>query len=249
MQLQLIRNATLRLHYGGHLILIDPFFAPKHSRDPFVGKERNPTAELPILPAEIMQDVELLIVSHLHADHFDPVAQEMLPKDLPLICQSGDEDTIEEKGFTDVSPLQEIITWKGIEITYTAGNHGSGKWLERMGNVMGFVLRAEGEPTIYWAGDTIWYQAVEESIETHQPDIIITHSSGALFEENSPIVMDAQQTIAVCQKAEEAKIIAVHLESLDHGTVTRDDLRQAASTAQITEDRLLIPLDGETLNF
>jgi L-ascorbate metabolism protein UlaG (beta-lactamase superfamily) len=141
------------------------------------------------------------------------------------------------------------MTWKGIEITRTEGNHGTGKWLKRMGNVMGFVLRAEDEPTIYWAGDTIWYEAVEQLIETQQPDIIITHSSGALIEENSPIVMDAEQTISLCRKASESKIIAVHMEALDHGTVTREDLRQAALETEITENHLLIPNDGEILNF
>lgn len=249
MKLQLICNATLRLEYAGHLILIDPFFAPKHSRDPFVGKERNPTVKLPLSPEEIMQNIELLIVSHLHSDHFDPLAQELLPKNLPLICQSGDEPTIKEKGFTDVRPLEKSIEWNAIKINHTEGNHGSGKWLERMGSVMGFVLHAENEPTVYWAGDTIWYSAVQQAIELYKPDIIITHSSGALFEEDSPIVMDAEQTIEVCSNAPQAKIVAVHMESLDHGTVSRDNLRQAAIQAGISEERLLIPMDGEYLEF
>jgi L-ascorbate metabolism protein UlaG (beta-lactamase superfamily) len=198
---------------------------------------------------EIMQDVDLVIVSHLHSDHFDPVAQELLPKNLPLICQPCDEATILEKGFADVTPLEKTIIWKGIEITYKEGNHGSGKWLEHMGQVMGFILRAENEPIIYWAGDTIWYGAVQQTIEQEQPDIIVIHSSGALFVENSPIVMDIEQTLAVCRSAAKAKVIVAHMEALDHGTVSRDSLRHAASAAKIEKERLLIPMDGEILNF
>ena len=249
MKLQLIRNATLRLHYGGHLLLIDPFFAPKHAIDPFVGKERNPTSDLPIRPEQIMQDVELVLVSHLHRDHFDPLAQELLPKDWPIICQPGDEDKIAESGFNDITALQDSLTWKGIQITRTKGVHGSGVWAERMGNVMGFVLRAKDEPTVYWAGDTIWYEEVDHAIRDHQPDVIITHSGGAIFEANSPIIMDDAHTINVCDAAPDATVIAVHMEALDHCAITRAALRSAADAAGINVTRLSIPTDGETLEL
>jgi len=247
MQLRLIRNATLRLTYAGHVILIDPYFAPKHSRGPLVGKSKNPMVGLPLSVEEILTDVELVIVSHLHFDHFDPTAQEAIPKDWRIICQPGDETKIAEHGFTDVTPLDNSITWNEIKITRTIGQHGTGKWLERMGSVMGFVLEADDEPTVYWCGDTIWIDAVAETIQQFQPDVIITHSAGASFEANSPIVMDAEQTIQVCEAKPEATVIAVHLDTLDHATVSREDLRAAANQANISETRLLIPLDGETL--
>jgi hypothetical protein len=44
-------------------------------------------------------------------------------------------------------------------------------------------------------------------------------------------------------------VIAVHLESLDHGTVTRADLRTAAAAQGISNDRLRIPADGETVEI
>jgi hypothetical protein len=64
-----------------------------------------------------------------------------------------------------------------------------------MGSVAGFLLRADGEPTIYWAGDTVWCDAVRRVIVEADPDIIITHSSGASFEPGKPIIMDGKQTI------------------------------------------------------
>src|SRR5690606_26300543 len=109
--------------------------------------------------------------------------------------------------------------------------------------------QAENEPTIYWAGDTIWIDAVEETIMKFQPEIIITHSAGAAFEENSPIVMDAAQTIQVCRVAPEAIVIAVHMEALDHATVSREELRAAATQASISETQLLIPHDGKHITL
>jgi L-ascorbate metabolism protein UlaG (beta-lactamase superfamily) len=100
MQLQLVRNATLKLGYGGRTILVDPYLAPKHSLPSFTGRSPNPMAELPMPVEDILEGVDLVIVSHLHTDHFDSVAKERVPKDLPLICQPGDEETIRRAGFT-----------------------------------------------------------------------------------------------------------------------------------------------------
>ena len=249
MELQLIRNATMRLRYNGRLLLLDPFLSPKHAIRSFAGISPNPTVDLPMTLAEAIEGVEMVVVSHLHSDHFDEVAQKLLPKALPLFCQPGDEGRIEEVGFTAVLPLPDSITWQGITITRTPGQHGTGQWAERMGNVSGFIFRAEGEPSIYWAGDTIWYEPVAEEIRREQPDIIITHSAGAHFGDNSIIVMDIEQTLTVCQFAPQATVIAIHLEALDHCPTTRADLRAQAAESGITANQLRIPADGEILLF
>lgn len=250
MQLQLIRNATLRLNYGGHLLLIDPYLAEKHSLPSFTGKSPNPTVALPCTPAEAIAGAEMVLVSHLHTDHFDAVAQNLLPKELPLFCQPGQEEKIREKGFTQVTPVVDTITWNGITVTRTEGNHGSGEVLKLMGPVMGFVLRAPGEPTIYWAGDTIWYEPVAQVIAEVQPDIIVTHSCGAVWSaEKTLIVMDDKQTVAVCAAAPQATVIAVHMEALDHSTISREQLRVHAEAANISPTQLLIPADGAILTF
>jgi L-ascorbate metabolism protein UlaG (beta-lactamase superfamily) len=224
MKLQLLRNATLKLDYAGTTILIDPDFGPKHSRPSFTGRSPNPMVDLPVSPNEILEGVELVIVSHLHADHFDKVAQGLVPKHLPLICQPGDEDTIRSFGFTDVMPLND-------------------------GHVMGLTIEAESEPSIYWAGDTILYPPVRETIVTTDPDIIVTHSCGAKWDDLL-IVMDAEQTIEACRIApEHTRIVATHMEALDHATVSRDDLQAYANAHDVAKHKLLIPSDGELLHL
>jgi L-ascorbate metabolism protein UlaG (beta-lactamase superfamily) len=121
--------------------------------------------------------------------------------------------------------------------------------LADMGPVSGFVFQAENEPTIYWAGDTIWYEGVADTIIRTQPQIIITHSCGALWGEGVLIVMDAAQTVAVCQAAPGSKVIATHLDSVDHATVSREALRAYAEANGIGTAQLLIPADGEELAF
>jgi L-ascorbate metabolism protein UlaG (beta-lactamase superfamily) len=182
VKLQLIRNATLKLDYAGRTVLIDPYFAPKYSQPTFAGRSANPLVELPLDIDDILDGVELVIVSHLHEDHFDSVAAEHVPKHLPIFCQPGDEGEIREAGFTDVTELTDRARWEGLMLTRREGSHGLGSVIDEMGSVMGFSLEARGEPSIYWAGDTVLYPPVADVIHKTKPDIVITHSCGARWD-------------------------------------------------------------------
>jgi L-ascorbate metabolism protein UlaG (beta-lactamase superfamily) len=249
VQIQLIRNATLRMTYGDHAFLTDPYFASKYSQEPLIEKSRNPTADLPFSVESILAGIEMVLVSHLHPDHFDSVAQQQLPKDIQIYCQPGDEQQIKEAGFLNVAAIDESVNWDGVSITRTPGQHGNEAWAAQMGDVSGFVFRAENEPTIYWTGDTIWHEPVKKVILEMEPDIIITHSSGASFKEGNPIIMDARQTIEVCRAAPRSTVIAIHMETFDFDTVSREGLRVIAQAEGIEASQLLIPADGETLAF
>ncbi len=63
MKCQLIRNATLKLWYAGRTVLIDPYLADRHSLPSFTGRSPNPMTELPVAIDEILEAVELVVVS------------------------------------------------------------------------------------------------------------------------------------------------------------------------------------------
>jgi L-ascorbate metabolism protein UlaG (beta-lactamase superfamily) len=251
MRLQLIRNATLKLHYANEVILIDPDLAAPLSRPSFTGRSANPMVGLPLPTAAIAANLSLLIVSHLHRDHFDAV--EPLPKNLPLLCQPGDETAIAERGFTQVLPIERTLRWNNITITRVGGQHGIGTVGALMGRVSGFVFAAEGEPTLYWAGDTILGEDVQTTVAHFQPRVIIVHACGATWPdeagERQLIVMDAGQTIALCQANLASTIIATHMDALDHATITRSELRAAADAAGILPTQLIIPDDGAAIEL
>ena len=119
---------------------------------------------------------------------------------------------------------------------------------KKWAGLLALPWRLPGEPTVYWAGDTVLYPPVAETIWQVSPDIIITHSCGARWD-GDLIVMDAEQTLAVSSLAPQAIVVATHMEALDHATITRQDLRQAADAADLDRSRLPIPADGETLHF
>ncbi len=249
MKLQLIRNATLRLYYDGYCLLTDPYFADKLSRPSYAGKSKNPLVELPLPVHEIIADADAVLLSHLHSDHFDPAAQELLPKDLPIICQAEDEQVLRKKGFTSVSPVREKLSWHGIQIQRMPGKHGDGDVLKEMGIASGFLLEADNEPSVYWVGDSVLSDEIKKIIISKRPAIIITHTCGAQWGNQVKIVMDEVQTAEVCKMAPQSKVIAVHMEAVDHATVTRTALREYAREQGIKDEQLLIPVDGETIEF
>lgn len=249
MNLQLLRNATMKIRYGGQTILTDPMLGAVGTTRSFAGKAPNPTVPLPLAVEEILAGVDLVLISHLHPDHLDEAAIAILPKDLPILCSPVDLEGLRAHGFTAVNAIDQQLSWGNLAISRTGGRHGSGQILERLGEVAGFVLSAEGEPRLYWIGDSIWCQPVAEALATHQPLVIISHSGGATLPGLAPIIMDIDDTLRLLDAAPSATVVAVHLEALDHCTVARATLRQAVEKTGVGGRRLLIPADGEIFSL
>jgi L-ascorbate metabolism protein UlaG (beta-lactamase superfamily) len=250
-KIQLIRSATLKIQYAGTTFLIDPMLGEKGSFESYGGIDENPIKNLHMSIDEVLENVDRVLVTHLHKDHFDDKAREVLNKSIPIICQPGDRERIEESGFTQVDELASSTTIKNITISRTRGNHGRGPIEKLMGNVSGFVLQSENEPTIYIVGDCIFNDRIKEAIDRYKPNVIITNSGGAFIPgyEQNLILLDEEETLELALYAKESQIVAVHLEGLDHSTVSRASLKRALLQSDVNTDRFLIPLDGEILEF
>lgn len=246
---QLVRNATLVIDYAGKKILVDPMLSPKGAIDSWAGIQKNPTVELTIPVEEIVKDIDLVIVTHTHEDHFDKPASSTLNKSVELIMQPANKEFFNKEGFINATVVEDQKVWNGITINRVEGKHGSGKVLEMMGKTSGFVLQAKNQPTMYIVGDTIWNEDIKNNIKKFNPDYIIVNSGGALVKgfENNPILMDETQTMALIAASGKAKIIAVHMDALDHCFTTRAILKKKAAALKIGKDKLIIPEDGEKL--
>jgi L-ascorbate metabolism protein UlaG (beta-lactamase superfamily) len=190
----------------------------------------------------------MVILSHIHSDHFDPSAQNALPKEVTIFCQPKDKGRIQSFGFSHVNDIQNEIVWNDIKIIRLAAQHGTGAVLSEMGGVSGYIFQSTAEPTVYWTGDSVLYDETYKIVDMYKPDLIITHSGGAVWGEKADlIVMDAKQTIQLCQYSKKSKVLAVHMESLDHCTISRKELQEARTTAGIAAEMLIVPKNGETI--
>ena len=249
--LQLVRNATLIIEYGGKKILVDPMLSKKGAIESWAGIQTNPTVDVTLPVNEIVKDVDLVLVTHVHDDHFDKAASKTLDKSIELINQPADKAFFEKEGFSNAAVLDENTLWNDISITRIEAKHGTGEVLKMMGNTSGFVLEAKNQPTVYIVGDAIWTDDIKKTIKKFDPDYIVVNSGGALIQgfENTPIIMDEEQTMALIGESGNATVIAVHMDALDHCRTTRNSLRQKATEFSIGTDKLMIPQDGETITL
>ncbi len=249
--LQLVRNATLILDYAGQKILVDPMISPKGAFQSFAGIERNPTVDLKMPVNEITKGLDLVMVTHSHPDHFDEAASTILDKSVQLINQPADSEFFKKEGFINAETLDYSRKWNNVRIHRIDAQHGTGEVLKMMGKTSGFVLKAKNQPTIYIVGDAIWTDEIKKTIKKYKPDYIIVNSGGAVVPgyENTPILMDEDQTMALIGESGKAKVIAVHMNALDHCRTTRDSLRQKAESLNIGVDKLIIPQDGEVVKL
>jgi L-ascorbate metabolism protein UlaG (beta-lactamase superfamily) len=246
MHVRLIRHATLLVHVGPHRLLVDPMLDPAEARPPVAGTpnaKRNPLVDLPEPPEVVVKGIDGALVTHLHSDHFDATARRLLPPELPLLCQPHDGDALREGGARDVRPVADELEWEGVRIIRTEGRHGTGELAERLGPVSGFVLVGEEEPVLYVVGDSVWSDPVRAALDAHVPDLVVVNAGGARYTEGGPITMTADDVVAVARHAPQARVIAVHLEAINHCLETRADLHQRVHDEGLRE-QVTIPEDG-----
>ncbi len=256
MKLTQIRNATLKINYAGTRFLIDPMLADKDAWPGFPGTARshlrNPMVELPVSIEEIL-DVDVIIVTHTHLDHWDEAAQQLIPKE-SLIYTQNDSDAalIRSQGFTAVNVLADINMIAGIEIVKTVGQHGSDEAYaipevaELLGDACGLVFSHASEKSLYIAGDTIWVKPYEESLFTHRPDVVVLNIGFANVDDIGAIILGKEDALRTIKALPSATVVATHMEAVNHCLLTRSELRAFAAENGV-ESKVLVPEDGEIL--
>ncbi|WP_338787279.1 MBL fold metallo-hydrolase [Metabacillus sp. FJAT-53654] len=253
MNIQQIRNATIVVEYTGKKFLIDPFLAEKGTYPPFPNSLRqdqnNPLVSLPTSIDTIINNVDAVILTHLHLDHWDDTAKEVLPKEIKMFVQNEeDAKEVRNAGFQNVEVLQEDTVFEGIQLVKTKGEHGRGEILKLAGLVCGVVFKHTSEKTLYVAGDTVWYDGIQEEINTHKPEIIVVNGGDNQFLQGGSLVMGKDDIYEVHKAAPYAKIISVHMEAVNHWTLSREELKSFIEEKGISS-HVLVPEDGQSYTF
>ena len=111
MKIHFIRHATFAFEVGPLRVLVDPMLAEAGASPavPNTPNQRpNPLVDLPFRTeglSDLVENTDAVVVTHTHNDHWDGRAQELIPKDTPVLCQRHDEETFSGAGFANVSPF------------------------------------------------------------------------------------------------------------------------------------------------
>ena len=262
VQFQQIRNATIKLDYDGTTFLVDPMLAAKNAYPGFAdtlnSQIRYPMVDLPISVEEVLK-ADAIILTHLHADHWDDAARNLVPRDMPIFTQDeADAAIVRKDGFTDVRVLTEQgVVFKGTKINKTIGQHGTDAMYkvpalaQLLGKTMGIVFQKPNYKTVYVVGDTIWDKEVEDALTRYKPDAVILNTGYAqltTFVDDS-IIMGKDDVYRAYKFSPNAQIVSVHMDTVNHATLTKAELRRFIEEKHLDKQRALVPNDGQTYKF
>jgi L-ascorbate metabolism protein UlaG (beta-lactamase superfamily) len=255
MEITLLRNATLVIEGAGQRLAVDPSLARPRRRPPLsLIRSRpalNPTVGLPEGSDQKLAGLTGALITHFrfgHSDHLDKPGRRLLAESgVPTACQAPDARALRRAGI-DARPVPpgQTVDLFGGQLTSVPARHGHGLIGRLMGPGTGYMLRLPGEPSLYVSGDTVLTDEVRAALAQEQPDIAVMHSGGAQLDVGPPILMTLDEQLEFARLAP-GRVIAVHLEALDHCGIGRTELRDALGAAGAL-DRVEIPGDGQTIS-
>lgn len=263
MKIHHLRNATFVIESGKYHILIDPMLSEKGALPPFARfrhkSRKNPTISLPENAPDIIGKTTHCLITHSqkfgikalqHSDHLDDPGESFLREgNIPVITREQDATYLGKRGLNVVTSLKY---WQsepifGGEITAIPALHGHGWVHNLMANGAGFFLQLPDEPSIYISGDTVYTKDVERALTEYRPDIAVMASGSASLDVGGPILMPLEELVTFVKNAPK-KVVANHLEALNHCPTTRAQLKKELENNGLLS-RVFIPRDGETITI
>ncbi len=155
---------AVRVTYVGHATVLVEIDGVRLLTDPVLRRRVGPLRRHGAPPdPRLAEDVDAVLISHLHHDHADVPSLRRLNRAVPVLAPPGAGDFLERLGFGDIRELGpgDSGSVGGVRVTATEANHPpSGRRFERASRAVGFEV--SGQRRIYFAGDTDLFDGMEE---------------------------------------------------------------------------------------
>lgn len=151
---------------------------------------------------EALPPLHLIVASHLHADHLHkPTMRRIASKDALVVGPKGLSRYLGNSGFQKVKEFRswEEYDFQGIRLVAVPAKH--------LGPSLGFVL--QGEKTIYFAGDTRFFDGMRDISSRFSLDVALIPIGGAAAL-GLRVVMSPRDALAAARLLNPKVIIPIH---------------------------------------
>lgn len=257
--LTFIGTATVLIRYGDLTILTDPNFLHKgeHAHLGY-GLESARLTE-PAMTLEQLPPIDLVVLSHMHGDHFDQLVQQKLDRRLPIVTTPQAAKILGKLGFNNDYPLN---TWdtltvkKGrtlLRLSAMPGRHGpplAARLLPSvMGSMLDFSTDGKQDYRMYISGDTLVYDDIGEIPRRYDDiDLALLHLGGTRILGLLKVTMDGQDGVRMLQIIAPAHAIPIHYNDYDVFKSPLGDFERAAKAAGL-QHKIIYLQHGESYTF
>jgi L-ascorbate metabolism protein UlaG (beta-lactamase superfamily) len=220
--LTFIGNATTLIRFGGLTLLTDPNFLHRGQRAYLGYGLTSRRLTDPALSIAELPELDAVVLSHLHGDHWDRVAHRGLNHDLPVITTPHASRRLQWRGFPRATGLR---TWTAhtitrgtttVRITALPGRHAP-SWAHFllppvMGSMLEFgTVERPAQLRIYLSGDTLMVEELRQIPDRFSNiDAGVLHLGGTTLPGGLMVTMDGRQGADLLQLINPATCIPVH---------------------------------------
>lgn len=160
--------------FAGHATALIRYADLRLVCDPMLGtwaKGVKRAVQPGLSPAEL-GDVDLILISHDHADHLHRPTLERLPRGATVIVPPRTAHQVSPLGFARVVELSvgHSVSHAGVDIAAAAVRHGEA-------SAVAYVIRGDG-PSVFFCGDSAYFSGFAEVGRRYRPDIALLPIGG-----------------------------------------------------------------------
>ena len=254
-----IGTATVLFRYAGFTILTDPNFLHKGEQVHIGYGLRSTRVTDPAINLDQLPPIDLVVLSHMHEDHFDRTVQRKLDKMLPIITNPKAADDLKKKGFSrtyGMNTWESLTIIKGdatLRITALPAKHAPAPVQFLMPPVMGSMLEFQSAShpkrlCLYISGDTLLYNQLREIPRRFSDiDLALLHLGGTKIM-GILLTMNGKQGAQALRMVAPKTAIPVHFNDYKVFKSPLDDFKQAVREVGL-ESKVKYLNQGETYIF